>query len=144
MFTSTFPLFGVLSTWLTPYWLLAAGVLVAMVVLGIAYGALRLISRRTALSIDSSPREGFLLPVLVLGAVLSVFAIAVAFVVPFEPLVRSVTRLAAVTTERTTVEVPADAKNLEVDLRVVPAEVSLLEVTADQNIYFSVELPGAE
>src|SRR5688500_16607576 len=141
MITSNFPLFGVISTWLTPYWLLAAGVLVAMVVLGIAYGVIRLISRRAALSIDSSLREGFLLPVLVLGAVVSVFAVAVAFVVPFEPLVRSVTRLAAATTELTTVEVPADAKNQEVDLGVVPAEVSLLEVTADQNMYFTVELP---
>jgi ABC-type transport system involved in multi-copper enzyme maturation permease subunit len=143
-FSSNLPVFGVTSTWLTPFWLLAAGVLVAMVVLGIAYGVIRLISRRAASSIDSSLREGFLLPVVVLGGVLSVFAVAVAFVVPFEPLVRSVTRLAATTTVPRSVDVPADAKSIEVDLGVVPAEVSLLEVTSDQNMYFSVELPGAE
>jgi ABC-type transport system involved in multi-copper enzyme maturation permease subunit len=145
MISSTFSILGVTATWLTPFWLLTAGVLIAMVVLGIAYGAIRLISRRAAASINSSLREGFLLPVLVLGGVLSVFAIAVAFVVPFEPLVRSVTRLVAARTLPTTeVDVPADAKDQVVDLDVVPAEVSVLKVTSDQNMYFTVELPGAE
>src|SRR5687767_3694580 len=134
------PLFGALSTWLTPFWLLAAGVLAGMVVLGLAYGVIRLASRRLTLTIHSSFREGFLLPVLVLGGILSVYAVAVAFVVPFESFVRSVARLAAATTVEQEVEVAADAKELEVDLGVVPAEVSEFEIEANQNMYFTVEL----
>ena len=137
------PLFGALSTWLTPFWLLAAGVCAAMVVLGLAYGVIRLTSRRLTLTLHSSLREGFLLPVLVLGGILSAFAIAVAFVVPFEAFMRSVARMAAATTIERPIDVPEDAKNLEVDLGVVPAEVSEFEITADRNMYFTVELPGA-
>jgi ABC-type transport system involved in multi-copper enzyme maturation permease subunit len=155
-------LFGAISTWLTPFWLLAAGVFAAMVVLGLAYGVIRMLSRRATMAVDSSLREGFLLPVLVLGGILSVFAIGVAFVVPFEPLMRSTGRLASVAAAKVlyavgipqtaeallapvdrTIDVAADAKDMEVDLDVVPAEVSLLEVTADKNMYFTVELPGA-
>jgi ABC-type transport system involved in multi-copper enzyme maturation permease subunit len=137
------PLFGALATWLTPFWLLAAGALVGMVVLGLAYGVIRLASRRLTLTIHSSLREGFLLPVLMLGGILSVYAVAVAFVVPFEPFMRSVARFAAATTVKQVIEVAADAKELEVDLGVVPAEVSEFEIEADQNMYFTVELPGA-
>ncbi len=139
------PLFGTLSTWLTPFWLIAAGALLAMVVLAIAYGILRLTSRRATLTVHSSLQEGFLLPLLVLGGVLSVFAMAVAFVVPFEPLMRSLSRLASARTVERTIDVAADAKNLEVDLDVVPAEVSVLRVTdVTANMYFTVELPGAQ
>jgi hypothetical protein len=143
MISSTLPVFGAIATWLTPFWLLTAGVLVAMVILALAYGVIRLISRPKALSIQSSLREGFLLPVLILGAVLSAFAIAVAFVVPFEPFVRSLTRLASARSIDNVVEVPADAKSLAVNLGVAPAEVSRLQVTADQSMFFTVELPGA-
>ena len=155
-------LFGAISTWLTPFWLLAAGVFAAMVVLGVAYGLIRMLSRRATMAVDSSLKEGFLLPVLVLGGILSVFAIGVAFVVPFEPLMRSTGRLATVAAAKVlyavgipqtaeallapvdrTIDVAADAKDMEVDLDVVPAEVSLLDVTADKNMYFTVELPGA-
>jgi ABC-type transport system involved in multi-copper enzyme maturation permease subunit len=137
------PLFGLISTWLTPFWLLAAGVFVAMVVLGLAYGAIRLLSRRVTLSIHASLREGFLLPVLILGGVLSVYTVAVAFVVPFESFMRSVARLAASQTIERSIDVAADAENQEVDLGVVPAEVGEFEIVSDRNLYFSVELPGA-
>jgi ABC-type transport system involved in multi-copper enzyme maturation permease subunit len=154
-------LFGALTTWLTPFWLIAAGVLVAMVALAVLYGLIwlaaagsarttetgetgwRRIPRRALLEIHSSLREGFLLPVLVLGGALSLFAIVVAFIVPFQPFMRSLTRLTSATTIERTVDVPADAKNLEVDLEVVPAEVSLMSVTTDRNVYFTAELPGA-
>jgi ABC-type transport system involved in multi-copper enzyme maturation permease subunit len=137
------PLFGALSTWLTPFWLLAAGVLLGMAVLGLAYGVIRLASRRLTLTIHSSIREGFLLPVLMLGGILSMYAVAVAFVVPFEPFMRSVARIAAATSFERTIDIAADAKNLEVDLGVVPAEVSEFQIEANRNLYFTVELPGA-
>jgi ABC-type transport system involved in multi-copper enzyme maturation permease subunit len=160
------PVFGVLSTWLTPFWLLAAGAFLGMLVLVAAYGVLRLLTigtplvagpatarttgwrrlpRKMVLAVHSSLREGFLFPVLVLGTILSVVAVAVAFIVPFESLTRSVMRIAAATSvDERTIDVPADAKDLEVDLGVVPAEVSEFEITADRNMYFSVELPGAQ
>jgi ABC-type transport system involved in multi-copper enzyme maturation permease subunit len=145
MYLPSLPLFSAITTWLTPFWLVSAGALVAMVVLGLAYGVIALVSKRLALWITSSLREGFLLPVLALGAILSVFAIAVSFAVPFEPLMRSLTRLAAAKEFTQTRDIPADAKNLEIDLEVVPAEVSFLRLTAEENMYFTVELPtGAE
>jgi ABC-type transport system involved in multi-copper enzyme maturation permease subunit len=141
---SALPLISAISTWLTPYWLVATGVFVAMVVLGLAYCVVRLLSRRVTLAVHSSIGEGFLLPVLILGAVLCVFTVAVAFVVPFKPLVRSLSRITSATTLHETVDIPADAKNQEVEIGVMPAEVRLITITATQNMYFNTELPGAE
>jgi len=93
-------------------------------------------------NINSSVHEGFLFPVLVFGLALSVFAIAGAWIVPFKGLMTSVTRLASATEFTEKVDLKADAKDFEVDLKLAPKEVQRLRIQTDQNLYFSVELPG--
>lgn len=136
------PLFAATTTWITPVWLLAAGVFVGMVVLAALYGITWLVSRRTATTIAGSVREGFLFPVLILGLALSLFALAASFVVPFRGFVQSVVRLGSASEFTETIDVPADAKDQVVDLGVAPAEVNFLELTADRDMYFTLDLPG--
>lgn len=142
MLSSSLGLFGNVSIWLTPVWLLASGVTLGLIVLGVLFGIVWLVSRNTASTIRAAVHEGFLFPVLALGAALTVFTVAGVALVPFKPLMNSITRLASSTEITETVAVAADADNLEVDLGLVPAEVRLLRLESDRNMYISVELPG--
>jgi len=64
-----------LSAWLTPVWLLSVGVLIAMVVLGAAWGVSWLAARNVALAAARAVREGVLFPVLIVALVLAAFAL---------------------------------------------------------------------
>src|ERR1700676_3355410 len=86
-------LFGVLSTWVTPTWLLGAGAALGLLVLAIAYGLVRLTSVRLAAFLDDSLREGFLKPVLILAAVMATLALVSSPAVPVRDLLRSLVRL---------------------------------------------------
>ena len=86
-------LFGAMTTWLTPVWLLAAGVLIALVALSLVYAAVLAIAPTTASTIRGSLREGFLFPVLVLGGALALFAVIGTTFVPVKPLLRSLGRI---------------------------------------------------
>ncbi len=137
-------LFGAMTTWLTPVWLLAAGVLISLVALSLVYAAVFALAPTTANTIRGSLREGFLFPVLVLGGALALFALIGTTFVPVKPLLRSLARIGSAAAVEMTIDVPADAKAQEVDLEVPPVEVNSLEITTNRDLYFAVELPGAE
>ncbi len=136
-------LFGAMTTWLTPVWLLAAGVLIALAALSLVYAAVLAIAPTTASTIRGSIREGFLFPVLVLGGALALFAVIGTTFVPVNPLLRSLGRIGSAAAVEMTIDVPADAKAQEVDLEVPPVEVNSLEMTTNRDLYFAVELPGS-
>jgi ABC-type transport system involved in multi-copper enzyme maturation permease subunit len=137
------PVFGAMTIWLTPVWLLAAGVFVALVALALVYAAVSLISPTTATTIRGALREGFLFPVLVLGAALALFAVIGTTFVPLKPLMRSLGRIGSDARVEKTVEIPADAKGHVVDLEVPPVEVNELEITTNRHMYFTVQPPEA-
>jgi ABC-type transport system involved in multi-copper enzyme maturation permease subunit len=135
--------FGAITTWLTPVWLLSAGVLVALVALAVVYAVVAVASPTTASTIRGALREGFLFPVLVLGAALALFAVIGTTFVPLKPLLRSLGRIGSDTRLEMRVDIPADAKSQVVDLEVPPVEVNDLEITSNQHMYFSVQAPGS-
>ena len=87
------PLLGVLSTWVTPTWLLGAGAGLGLLVLALGYGLAWISSARLTAFLSDSLREGFLKPVLILAAVMTVLAAISSPVVPVRDLVRSLVRL---------------------------------------------------
>src|SRR5215475_3228754 len=96
----TFPfVLGMLSTWLTPLWLLSVGVALGVIVLALVYAMLYLVSRRSAEFLYASVREGILLPIFYLAMFLAGFAVLAIFLVPglpYRSVLASVSRIGRV------------------------------------------------
>jgi ABC-type transport system involved in multi-copper enzyme maturation permease subunit len=109
--------FGLLVTWITPVWLLSAGVALGVAVLAVAFGVLWLVSRRRAADVVANVRSGVLLPIFYLAMFLTAFALVGVFLVPDMParsLLGSVTRINSVGRAETVIEVPKSVKDFEV------------------------------
>lgn len=112
MINSSLLVFSLLHTWVTPVWLLSVGVALGTVVLAVAFGILRLVSRPLAEGAYATVRESVLLPIFYLAMILSAFAVLGAFVVPGLPakaLLASVQRIGAVGEQDLEISVPAEA-----------------------------------
>src|SRR5262245_53061989 len=112
------PLFGALSTWTTPVWLICVGVAAGLATLVLGYGVLYLASRRAADAVLTTVREGILLPIFYLAAVLTGFAIAAVFLVPGLPyavLGASVARLSAVGGQDFEIVVPPATRSVKLE-----------------------------
>ncbi len=68
---SSFAVLGQFTIWLTPFWLIAVGVGLGTIVLGLSLGLLYLVSKRKALAALAAIREGILLPLTVVALVLT-------------------------------------------------------------------------
>ena len=109
-------LFGVLTTWLTPTWLLGVGAALGLLILAVLYGVVRLISAPATAFLHDSFREGFLRPVLLLALILSVLSAFSSLVVPVRDLTRSLIRLPTAGVLDRTAQISADAADQQVDL----------------------------
>jgi ABC-2 family transporter len=127
-------LFGTISIWLTPPWLIGAGAAAGLLVLAVLYGLVLLISRKAAGFLNDSLREGFLRPVLVLALILSACALASSLVVPVGDLMRSLARLPSNGQIDRAETIAADAAEQHVDLETRPSELKTLEITGDQDL----------
>ena len=81
-------------TWVTPIWILGLGALVGTIVLLTLWGAMALVSRRGAVAIAQTVREGILWPLLIVILILATVGVVTSFTVN-EPLgvISSVARL---------------------------------------------------
>jgi ABC-type transport system involved in multi-copper enzyme maturation permease subunit len=79
--------------WLTPPWLIAAGVTLAALVMGVAYGTIWAASRRTAAAIADMFREGVLLWLFWIAVGLSVFTVVGLTFAPWREIAHSAVRL---------------------------------------------------
>jgi hypothetical protein len=127
-----FLLLGVMSTWMTPLWLLGVGAACGLIVLLVSYGIIALASPRLAEFVRMSVRESILLPILILAICLTGFAILSTPIVPYRGLLASVSRIPAVGDSETDVIVPAATKDLAVPLPFNPAELQGFELVSDQ------------
>jgi ABC-type transport system involved in multi-copper enzyme maturation permease subunit len=146
MFGSSVLLLGLLVTWITPLWLLSAGVALGVAVLGIGYGALFLVSRRLAEEAYTSVREGILLPIFYLAACLTVFAVVGIFLVPgipYRPLMTAVSRIAAVGPAQIDVVVPAATHDFELPLHVRLAELTAFTLESDQPLTITTNITSS-
>jgi ABC-type transport system involved in multi-copper enzyme maturation permease subunit len=137
---------GLLLTWITPLWLLSIGVALGVALLGILYGVLFLVSRRFAEMAYTTVREGILLPIFYLAACLTVFAALGIFLVPgipYQPLLKAVSRIAAVGSAETEVVVPAATHDFELPLKVQLAELTAFTLESDQPLTITTNIPSS-
>src|SRR5579862_4795963 len=127
-------LLGVLSTWVTPTWLLGAGAGLGLLVLALGYGLAWISSARLTAFLSDSLREGFLKPVLILAAVMTVLAAISSPVVPVRDLVRSLVRLPTAGRLNLTETIAANATDQQVDLGVRPSELKELTIEGDRDL----------
>ena len=138
MLSGTLLPLGLLVTWATPVWLVSVGAALGLAVLALALGLLVLVNRCWAAAAVQRVREGILLPVVYLAAVLSGFAIAGVFLVPGLPytgLANSVSRITAVGPRDVEIVVPPATRDLELnDVRFRLVELNEFTVEADQPV----------
>ena len=136
------PLFA--NRWLIavpPIWLLGAGALVSLLVLGVAWAVLRVAAPRAAAEATASLRDGFAGPLAWLLVVLSTVALALAPVVPLGQIWRSLVRLSSVDQETATVTVAAGATLQEVPLDLRPQELASLSLESDAPVVVRTQQP---
>jgi ABC-type transport system involved in multi-copper enzyme maturation permease subunit len=130
------PLFGLLSTWATPMWLISLGVLLGLVVLGLLYGVMFLTSRRLAHLALTTAREGVLLPIFNVAVVMAAFGLLGVFLVPglpYRALLSSVSRIPSVGLIDVEVKIPASTHDFEIaSLKVPLTELKTFSVESDQ------------
>src|SRR3954470_16368627 len=107
---------GNLTIWLTPVWVLSAGVTVGIAILVIALGLLWLISRRTAESVIRLVKESILLWITYVAVVFVAFFFLAMPIMPVKSIWHSLGRLPDVGTYETSVSVPARTNDKEVPL----------------------------
>ena len=100
-------LLGTLSVWLTPVWLMSLGIAAGLAVLAAAYGITTLVAPRVADFILMSLREGILLPLTIVAAFVSAFALLATPAVPYRELLTAVSRIPQVGDAEVDVTVPA-------------------------------------
>ena len=130
---------GNLTIWLTPVWVLAAGVTVGMAILVIACGLLWLISRRTAESVIRLVKESILLWISYVAIVFIAFFFLAMPVMPVKSIWHSVTRLPDVGTYETSVKVPARTDDQEVPLNFESDELQSYKFASGQDLVIGTE-----
>src|SRR3954471_6410570 len=130
---------GNLTIWLTPVWVLAAGVTAGMAILVIALGLLWLVSRRTAESIVRLVKESILLWISYVAIGFVAFFFLAMPVMPVKSIWHSLGRLPDVGTYEDTVTVPARTDDLEVPLNFESDELQSYKFASGQDLVIGVE-----
>ena len=131
-------LFGNLSTWLTPIWLLGMGALLGLLLLGLIVGIVFLASRKLGRSLVDAIREGMLMPIVYLAMFVAGFSLLVTFMVPARALLESTLELpfaGQVAPKTFTIE-PA-AKDQVVEIGVPLPSLKRVELTPERELTFS-------
>src|SRR6476469_8538136 len=105
---------GNLTIWLTPVWVLSAGVTLGMAILTIALGLLWLVSRRTGESVVRLVKESILLWISYVAIVFVAFFFLAMPVMPVKSIWHSLRRLPDVGTHQISVKVPPRTDDMEV------------------------------
>lgn len=142
---SSFPfVFSALLTWITPVWLLSAGVALGTIVLAAVWGILWLVARPLAVGVRATVRESVLLPVFYLSLAMTAFALVGVVLVPGLPatdLLRSVPRITAVGTRNIEVTVPPSTVDFPLkDVQIRLPELRELIAESDQPLSMSTNL----
>ncbi len=132
MISGNFLLLGVLSTWLTPIWLMGVGVAAGLVVLLVLYGLAAAVSRRLAAFIQTALAEGILLPLSIAVVFISGATLLATPWVPYRSLLGAVSRIPAVGTHEEDVTIPPTVKDFAVPLPFRLNELQGFELQSDE------------
>jgi ABC-type transport system involved in multi-copper enzyme maturation permease subunit len=130
---------GNLTIWLTPVWVLSAGVTVGMAILIIACGLLWIVSRRTAESVVRLVKESILLWISYVAIVFIAFFFLAMPVMPVKSIWHSLGRLPNVGAYETSVTVPARTDDMEVPVNFESDELQSYKFTSGQDLVIGTE-----
>jgi len=130
---------GNLTIWLTPVWVLAAGITVGMAILVLACGLLWLVHRRSANSVVRLAQESILLWISYVATVFIAFFLLAMPVMPVKSIWHSLGRLPDVGTYETTIKVPARTDDMEVPVHFESDELQSYKFASDQDLVIGVE-----
>lgn len=132
---------GNITIWLTPVWVLAAGITAGLAALVIAWGITWLISRATAATILRLVRESILLWISYLAIVFVGFFLLAIPVMPARTVWHSLERLPKVGATSTTVKIPPRKDDVAVAVDFDSDELQKYTFTSEQDLVVGVE-PG--
>lgn len=135
MLGGNFLLVGLLTTWLTPLWILSVGATLFAVGLAVVYGLLKLAAPRAGRVMEDGIREGILLPVLYLVGLLAALSVVGLASVQFKPLVAAVLRIPATGPHDVDVQVPALTHDFSIPIETLafrPTELQSFQLESDQ------------
>jgi len=132
MLATLFLPLAVLSTWLTPIWLLSVGAALGLAVLGAAYGIVRVLSSRIASEAVAAVKEGILLPIGYLAVFMAIFAVVGTVVVPYRSLLGAAARIGSVGEAEEQFEVPAATAEHRIPLIFELPEIRKFTLQSDQ------------
>ncbi len=130
-------LLGVLSTWLTPVWLMGVGVASGLVALLLLYGVAAAASRRFGAFIRMTVREAILLPLSIAVIFISAFTLLSTPLVPYRSLLGAVSRIPVVGDREEDVTVPGVTKDFLIPLPFRPGELQGFDLRSDQPLTVS-------
>jgi ABC-type transport system involved in multi-copper enzyme maturation permease subunit len=131
-------MFGNLSIWLTPIWVLSVGVTIGAALLILLYGTLWLVARPAAASMQRLVKESVLqwISYLVLAYVVICF-LAIPMM-PLRQLIASLGRLPFVGEKSITVEVPARTDDMSVAIGFQSDELQRYSIRSEEDVIVSV------
>jgi ABC-type transport system involved in multi-copper enzyme maturation permease subunit len=135
----SFVLFGSLTMWLTPVWILSVGVTIGMAVLLVLYGLLWLVARPAAAAVTRVVSESVLLPITYMAAIFVGFCLLGAPAMPTTMMFDSLKRLPDVGTQQITVTVPANTDDFEVPIEFRSEELQRYAFESDQDLIVNAE-----
>src|SRR3954467_2598960 len=130
---------GNLTIWLTPVWVLSAGITAGMAILAITCGILWLVSRSTAEAIIRLVKESILLWISYVAIVFVAFFFLAIPIMPVRSVWHSLERLPKVGTYRTTVNEPARTDDKELAVSFESDELQSYMFTSEQDVVVGVE-----
>src|SRR3954469_21505322 len=130
---------GNLTIWLTPVWVLSAGVSVGMAILIIACGLLWLVARRAAESFVRLVKESILLWISYVAIVFVAFFFLAMPVMPAKSIWHSLGRLPNVGPYETSVKIPQRTEDQEVTLAFESDELQRYKFGSEQDLVIGTE-----
>ena len=130
---------GNLTIWLTPVWVLSAGVTAGMAILLVAWGIVWLVSRPTAEAALRLVKESILLWISYIAIVLIGFFFLAMPVMPMKSILQSLERLPHVGTYTESVKIPPRTDDLEVPVNFESDELQRYSFGSDQDLVIGVE-----
>ena len=128
-----------LAIWLTPIWLLAAGVSAGAAVLALLWGVLALVKPSAAKTVAQTISESVLLSISYVVAGLMAFTLLAGATMPVGDALESLRRLPYVQPIELTVAVPAGSDDVEVDAVFRTSELRGFLFTSEQDIAVNVD-----
>src|SRR3954466_13165144 len=130
---------GNITIWLTPVWVLSAGITAGLAILLVAFGIVWLVSRRAGEAIRRLVTESILLWISYVAVVFVAFFFIAIPIMPVRSIWHSLERLPKVGTYTTTVNVPQRTDDQKLDVNFESDELQSYTFGSEQDLVIGVE-----